>query len=245
MMKHLAIAAVVTGFAAAHAADPQEVWERTIEAKGGRERLRSVHSLAIFMKPAEVKAAGADFRGRAANWLCVFPDRYFEFDGAGVGGSQRATVVDGTADRAATDATGIPRNARHLSASERDRLALNQIVFLLESAWLQPKAIEVRHNVLTVEAAGRTYKLFLDHANLPERILSPAVPGQTPKIAYDYRLQHYRDFQGLQLPARVVRIEGIREAVWDVDYEIDAKYNPKLFERMPDLANGPEPWRMR
>jgi hypothetical protein len=58
-------------------------------------------------------------------------------------------------------------------------------------------------------------------------------------------LQHYRDFQGLQLPARVVRIEGIREAVWDVDYEIDAKYNPKLFERMPDLANGPEPWRMR
>ena len=36
-----------------------------------------------------------------------------------------------------------------------------------------------------------------------------------------------------------------RAARRNVDYEIDAKYNPKLFERMPDLGNGPEPWRQR
>jgi hypothetical protein len=47
------------------------------------------------------------------------------------------------------------------------------------------------------------------------------------------------------LPARVTSIDGVRASIWDVDYEIDAKYNPKLFERMPDLGNGPEPWRMR
>jgi hypothetical protein len=42
-----------------------------------------------------------------------------------------------------------------------------------------------------------------------------------------------------------VWVGRLREFTWDVDYEIDAKYNPKLFERMPDLANGPEPWRIR
>lgn len=232
--------ALVAGLAAAQAADPGAVWEQAVQAKGGRDRLHRVHSLAVYMKPAEV-----NLRGLATNWLFVYPDRYFEFDGAGAGGSQRAIVVDGTADRAAIDATGIPRTARHLGPVEHDRLALNQVLFLLESAWLQPQPVEVRHNVLVVQAAGRTYKLSLNSANLPERIWSPPIHGQKPKIQYEYRLQRYRDFQGVMLPARVASIDGIHEATWDVDYEIDAKYNPKLFERMPDLANGPEPWRMR
>ena len=231
VMNWLPIAAVAAGLTAAHAADPQEVWEQAIKAKGGRERLLSVHSLAIYMKPAPV-----NLRGRATNWLCVFPDRYFEYDGAGIGGSQRAIVVDAAADRAATDATGIPRNARHLTSYESDRLAVNQIVFLLESAWLEPKPVEVRGHVLTVQAAGHRYRLSLDKGGLPERVLSSP---------YDYRLQHYRDFQGVMLPARVASVGSMVESIWDVDYEVDAKYNPKLFERMPDLANGPEPWRMR
>jgi len=240
-MRHwLPITALVAGLGAAHAADPQEVWEQAVKAKGGRDRLRGVHSLAVYMRPAAV-----NLRGPATNWLLVFPDRYFEFDGADAGTSQRAMVVDGTADRVAIDATGIPRNARHLTLYEHGRLALHQLMFLLESAWLQPRPVEVRHNILVVEAAGRTYKVFLNSANLPERVWSPAVHGQKPKIEYDYRLQRYRDFQGVMLPARVASIDGLRESIWDVDYEINARYNPKLFERMPDLANGPEPWRMR
>jgi hypothetical protein len=239
MHRRLSITALVAGLAAAHAADPREVWEQAVKAKGGRERLRAVHSLAVYMKPADVNLAGPP-----TNWLCVFPDRYFEFDGGGRG-SQRAIVVDAAADRVAMDATGIPRHAGHLTPFEHDRLALNQILFLLESAWLDPHPVETRHNLLVVEAAGRTYRLFLDSANLPERVLSPPVRGRKPKIEYDFRLQRYRDFQGVMLPARVTSISGTREAVWDADYEVDARYNPKMFERIPDLANGPEPWRMR
>ena len=47
------------------------------------------------------------------------------------------------------------------------------------------------------------------------------------------------------LPARVTSSRSVTESTWDVDYEVDAKYNPKLFERMPDLNDGPEPWRRR
>ncbi len=243
MNRWLSIAAVMAGVSLARGADgtdPIEVWEQTIKAKGGHERLRGVHSLAIFMRPAQV-----NFAGTATNWLCVFPDRYFEFDGAGVGGTQRALVVDANHDRAAADATGIPRSSRHLSLQERERLILNQIVFLLETAWLAPRPEEVRHNALTVVASGHTYKVFLDKAGLPERILSQADRGEKHGTRYDYRLQHYRDYDGIQMPARVTQVDGVRESVWDVDYEFEAKFNPKLFERMPDLANGPEPWRMR
>jgi hypothetical protein len=238
MMNWLGITAVAAGLTAAHGANPREVWEQAVQAKGGRDALHRVHSLAVYMKPAQGNLAGPP-----TNWLCVFPDRYFEFQGRG--GGARAIVVDGTADRAATDATGIPRSARHLTPYEHDRLALNQLVFLLESAWLQPQPVEVRHNVLVVQAAGRAYKLFLNSASLPERVLSLPKPSEKPKTVYDFRLQRYREFQGVMLPSRVVWISRLSEYVWDVDYEIDAKYNPKMFERMPDLANGPEPWRLR
>jgi hypothetical protein len=231
---------LITTLVAAYAADPHDVWEQAVKAKGGRDRLHSVHSLAIFMRPADV-----NLRGAATNWLCVFPDRYFEYDGAGVGGTQRALVVDGSADRAAMDATGFPRHTRHLLPAERDQLELNQIVFLLESAWLAPRPVEVRHNVLIVEGADRSYKVFLDSASLPERIQSISLRSEKHSHQHDYRLQRYRDFQGVMLPVRVESISGVHASIWDVDYEIDAKYNPKLFERMPDLGNGPEPWRQR
>jgi hypothetical protein len=218
--------------------DPQEVWEQAVKAKGGRDRLHNVHSLAVYMKPADVNLAGPP-----TNWLCVFPDRYFEFEGRG--SSARAVVVDGTADRTATDATGIPRNARHLTPYEHDRLALNQLIFLLESAWLHPQPVEVRHAVLVIQADGRSYKVFLNKDSLPERILSLPTSSEKHGNKYDYRLQRYREFQGVMLPGRVVLLGNVSEYTWDVDYEVDAKYNPKLFERMPDLANGPEPWRMK
>jgi hypothetical protein len=238
MNRCLSIAAIAAGLTTAYSADPQEVWEQAVQAKGGRERLHSVHSLAIYMKPAPVNLAGPP-----ANWLCAFPDRYFEYSRVDTG--NRAMVVDGTAGRAAMDETGRPRHARQLSSSEQDQLVLNQLVFLLESAWLQPQPVEVRHNVLVVEAAGRTYKLFLNGAGLPERVLSLPMPSEKRKAIYDYRLQRYRESQGVQLPMRVASISGMREEVWDVDYELDAKFNPKMFERMPDLADGPEPWRKR
>lgn len=211
-----------------------------MQAKGGRERLRKVHSLAIFLKPAQV-----NFAGNPTTMLCVFPDRYFEFDGAGVGMSQRALVVDGASDRAASDMTGMPRRTRHLSPYEHDRLILNQLVYLLDSAWLQPHPMEARKNILIVEIAGRSFKLFLNKANLPERILALKVQGRKQDAPYDFRLQQYRDFDGIMLPGRVATVGRVSQSTWDADYEVDAKYNPKLFERVPDLSNGPEPWRMR
>jgi len=232
--------ALMAGFTAAQAADPQEVWEQAVKAKGGRERLKNVHSLAIYLKPANVNLSGPP-----GTWLCVFPNRYFEYVAAGPGGTERAIVVDGDADRVAMDVTGMPRRARQVGPAERDHLTLNQIVFLLESAWLQPQLIGVKRNVLTVQAGERTFRVTLSSSSLPERIQALPNRGDKPKISYDYHLDNYGDFQGVLLPKRVGLISGLRERIWDADYEVDAKYNPKLFERMPNLADGPEPWRKR
>jgi hypothetical protein len=231
-----------TGAHAADAPDPRPVWEQAVQAKGGRERLRKVQTLAIFMKPAQVVLAGAP-----ANWLYVFPDRYFEWEGRK--GVEYSIVVDGTAGRIAMDANGRPRAAWSMTSVERDRLTLNQVMYLLETAWLQPKLLGVRparlhkYNVLTVSAGGRIFDLSLNGSNLPERIFSRR--GENSKIKYDYQMEHYREFQGISLPTRIIGSEGNRASTWDVDYEIDAKYNPKMFERPPDLADGPEPWRRR
>ena len=129
--------AVCTGAHAADAADPQAVWEQAIQAKGGRERLRKVRTLAIYMRPADVMLAGPP-----ATWLCVFPDRYFEWEG--LKGVERSIVVDGTAGRVAMDANGRPRATWSMTPAERDRLTLNQLLYLLETAWLRPEPLEVK-----------------------------------------------------------------------------------------------------
>jgi hypothetical protein len=119
--------AVCTGAQASDAADPQAVWEQAIQAKGGRERLRKVQTLAVYMKPAPVNLAGPP-----ANWLCVFPNRYFEWEGGR--GPERSIVVDGAAGRIAMDATGKPAGASSMTPLERDQLTLNQLLYLLETA---------------------------------------------------------------------------------------------------------------
>ena len=180
-------------------ADPQSVWDQAIQAKGGRERLRNVHTLAVYMKPAQVLLAGPP-----ANWLCVFPNRYFEWEGGK--GMERAIVVDAAADRVAMDANGKPRSARKLTVVERDRLTLNQLLYLLDTAWLRPEPVEGKpggmhlrkHTVVTVRAGGRTFDVFLNSANLPERVFSDR--SEDSKAKYDYQLDHYREFQGIQLP---------------------------------------------
>jgi hypothetical protein len=220
----------------AHAADPQAAWEQAVQAKGGRERLHAVHSLAVYLRPANVNLAGLP-----TNWLCVFPDRYFEY--ARTSSGERALAVDASNDRAGMDITGVKRQTRHVSEGERDQLVLNQVLYLLESAWIEPRPVELKHNVLTVEASGLTFRIWLDRTNLPERLQMLA--GQKHKVVDDYHLQHYREFSGIQLPLRVAHSNGLREWTWDADYEVNAKYNPKLFDRVPDLANGPEPWRQR
>src|ERR1700691_601760 len=110
--------AVCTG---AHAADPRAVWEQAVQAKGGRERLRKVQTLAIFMKPAQVVLAVA-----RANWHYIFPDRYVEWEGRK--GVQHSIVVDGTAGRIVVDANGHVRAAWSVIAVERERIPLNQVV---------------------------------------------------------------------------------------------------------------------
>jgi hypothetical protein len=247
--KYRLIISVLMSVPALHAADAAEVWEQVIQAKGGHERLRAVHSLAIYMQPANVILAGP-----ITSWLCVFPNRYVEFDGRGghvhsIHGSYgvvmpqrpRVVVVDADANRVSTDANGMPRSTGSLTEVERDQLALNQVVYMLETAWLRPSPVSFKHTTLTVEAEDLTFDLFLDKAMLPERIIMH--PFGRGTHTYDYHLQHYRDFHGIQLPASVVLIHGRSESNWDVDYELDARFNPSIFSKMPDLANGPEPWK--
>jgi hypothetical protein len=228
-----------------------EVWEKAVAAKGGRERLHQIKSLAAYMKPAQVTLAGPH-----TTWLCVFPDRYFEFDGRGSGeypyvasngvglaGNPRAIVVNAAVDRVAMDANGTPRVAWRLTRLEQTRLTLNQILFLLESAWLQPQPVELKKRILTVEARGLTYRIWLNAANLPERVLELPPPHHKSGNLPDFRLEHYREVAGIQLPLRLTSTIGMRQWTWDVDYEIDGRINPKFFDRMPDLSDGPEPWR--
>jgi len=127
-----------------------------------------------------------------------------------------------------------PRNARHVSSSERDQLVLNQLVFLLESACCS-RSVEARHMSWRCRRRAH-YKLFSISASLPSgsyRFPSLAKNTQTLRLP----TAALPRVPGVMLPGASRRSAPAR-ITWDVDYEIDAKYNPKLFERMP-TGNAP------
>jgi len=241
MNRRLAIALFWAAATAASGADPHELWERAVKAKGGRERLRGVHALAVYLKPANVVMAGP-----LQSCLFVFPDRYFEWRGRGSQAATASLIVDAGANRVSRDANGRPRTTRPFTQTDRDQLSLYRLVYLLETAGAQPEPLAVDHNSLMVQLGGRVFRLFLNKSNLPARVYLPSEPGLKDGPINDYRMERYHDFQGISLPARVTSMVGpVTQWTWDVDYEIDPTYNPKLFARQANLDDGPEPWRLR
>lgn len=234
-----ASALLLCGFNVLPAADPGELWAEALQAKGGRERLAQVHSLAVYLRPAPV-----NLQGPPSNLLLALPGRYFEYVG-GSSGNRHAMIVNLASGHAARDENGLPPSAWQPTARDRDRFTIFQVLYLLRTVSLEPRPVAAKGRDLTVQAGDRTFRLSLNRAGLVQRLQVVKLPGIKHQEQYDYHLDRYREWQQIMLPQRVTWLDGLREWIWDADYDVNETYNPKFFDRMPDLADGPEPWRRR
>lgn len=57
-----------------------------------------------------------------------------------------------------------------------------------------------------------------------------------------YDLSGYREIDGIKLPSLIVEDGAIKK---QVRYEINPQYDPQVFERPPNLAAGPQQWRLK
>jgi hypothetical protein len=230
-----------------------ELWEMAVEAKGGRERLNQIDNLAIIY-------GGVTF--------LVFPDKYFDwFDMRPSEFGLSTTILN---FESGFGFETYPHNKRKVFSDVKNvpgftcmanRFLEEQIRHLLETKWLHPKPIRASTATVRGKSVDRVdvlvdwcgdpsrkvmrYAVFLDReTHLPVRIGMVYYPNKDD-------LLHWTDFRNYQ------EIGGIKVATqtsygnpshgqqkWNnVRLEINAEYDPKVFDREPDLNAGPFQWR--
>jgi hypothetical protein len=234
-------------------AQAKELWEMAIAAKGGRERLNQVNNLAIIY-------SGVTF--------LVFPDKYFDwFDMRPSEFGLSTTILNfesgfgfktyfTSEKKVFSDAKNVPG-----FTCMTNRFLEEQIKYLLETRWLRPKPIRastatVRGKYVDsvdvlVDWCGdpsrkmMKYAVFLDReTHLPVRIGMVYYPNKDDLLSWmDFR--NYQEINGIKMPTQTsTGTPSHGSSKWNnVRLEINAEYDPKVFDREPDLNAGPFQWR--
>ena len=231
---------------AKEACDARAVWERMIEAKGGRERLQSVQAMFVLRTYTWRQAL---VRHRLENrTLYRFPDFLWSwFDS----GTQTLGITVSQSNLALGHSLSVlgpsvnPKLKRELLAP--GVLPFREIpVLLLETRWMKPSLFgcSIDGWTTTLEASFDgipfPYRYYLQgKAELPHRVEMPE--GRGVRM---YLLRDYKQTDGLMLPVTFRSEYGsLPSPTYTVRYEINPDYDPKLLDREPSLEAGPDAWR--
>jgi hypothetical protein len=245
----------------------RELWESVIAAKGGRERLYAVNNLAVSTR-ARYKQPRKNFTGHHYERLFVLPDKWwFWADESGFGlsiwtydfGRQVGQEVLDIAP-VARIIKPLPESAKAEAGSEEAKMddryhfvkrqfAEQQLLFLMETKWLQPTLIGARvarlkgKEVDVIEASygKETFEYFIDRdTHLPLKVDTRTRMKYTQGEYEDsFVLGDYVEVQGIKFP----RVAGRGGADTETTYQVNVAYDAGIFQRPPTIDMGPEAWR--
>ncbi|MCI0564247.1 MAG: hypothetical protein MN733_37715, partial [Nitrososphaera sp.] len=230
----------------------RKLWELAVAAKGGRERLNQINN---FVKI---------FAGERTHYIqfVALPDRYLSwYDHSGpntlvynfasgfgyyeyfAGRKYHETYKD------------MRREMKSYDSAKMEFLYRPQIEYFLETRWLRPKLLSAskatigRKNVdrvdvlVEVENLRIRFAVFLDEkTHLPVRVGSCRDEKTCEQITRGMDFRAYREIAGIKIPTESCGIIGGDK--WNrIHFEINAEYNPEVFDRPPDPNAGPYQWR--
>ncbi|CAN5455701.1 hypothetical protein BH20ACI3_BH20ACI3_23930 [soil metagenome] len=223
----------------------KELWEQAIEAKGGRERLYQVSSLAVsyrkewrwfFKKYRQHFEFLYVFPNKAWRWLDDVPPLGLVADMFNLEQNIGWAVHDGPNPRP--------------SSFKNDRIAelkgyvdLPQFLYLMETRWVKPIPIEVtkdriglkRVDVVHTRVEGQRVRFLLDsktHLPLRVAVLSQITEGRQILL---HSFSDYVQIGGIQMPSKQ---DGAA-----LDFQLNPDYDENIFKRAPSLAAGPKAWQ--
>lgn len=239
------------------------LWELSIAAKGGRDRLAAIRSFAILKKTRFSGLMTRDVAtGRVDQIVCELPDQWWEFldyrPGL-MGYSVRVlNTRSGLGWVSANGSTPLP--SRRLNPDIAYRMRQLQYVYFLETTSVRPSPRRASRVRLGFKRADRVETaiddehvvFYLDvNTHLPVRIETvrkvvsnsprPGVRG-TGELKYSYELDNYHEVAGIQVPTRV-RLGGGRPS--EIRVEINPACEPSLFTTPPPPDAGIDSWRKR
>jgi len=218
-----------------------EIWEKVIAAKGGREQLLKISNCLVVYRQTKGKRLPIHVE------LYIFPERHWLWSNQGGVLGTNIWVRDSMGTWRASD-DGSGRGVTWHPPSETDQDALRtQALFLMETKWFRPKILGLTQeqlgreefDVVTVDAGRDHVKYYVDKKTSLVRRVSPVRRfGNVVSIAVD--LINYKLVQGIMMPSRYKSREG---GTYDLEFAFDVEYDPGIFKRKPSIEDGPEGWK--
>lgn len=227
--------------------EAKRLWDLAVNAKGGRERLEQVNSLAVFYEY---------FKGHPSVELYVFPNKRWDWydtssshtyplEAYGLDFEKKIHCVNHRYVSEGCEPIG--------NFSKRGYLEDPQLLYLLETKWVKPELLAASKGALGIRSVDIVkvqleifqISVYLDSkTHLPQRIAYHVNEGGRFLKAGDifqwYGLSDYRDVNGIMMPHKISHTDSQTR---HIRYEINPAYDPGVFTRKPDLSAGPEQWR--
>lgn len=229
--------------------EASRLWELAITAKGGRQKLHQVNSLAVFYEYS---------RGRESNELYVFPNKRWDWFDTGPSSKYplKASVKDFEQRIACVNQRNITEGCESIgNYSKRSYLDGPQLLYLLETKWVKPEflttskdALGIRlMDVVKIQLEKFQVSIYLDaNTHLPARIAYHDDEGggklKVNEVFEWYDLSDYRNVDGIMMPHKISHSHNPKRRL---RYEVNPQYDPSVFTRKPDLLAGPEQWRTK
>ena len=231
-------------------ADAEELWEKAIAAKGGRERLHAIRSVLITK---DFKYWVTPFK-RARNLhvtLVVLPDKSWSWDDYRPGKlGLRVKMINPERNYNWLTYPNDPKSPRRLTHTIEPNLPFFHLREMIESPWLQIvpfKATSQRiksktFHVVYVRAGAWVAKYYLDTKTFLLARIEFVTLSDMEKTWGTYQFFDYVEVDGIQVPSKY-RV-GDSAKIPRV-YQFNVEYDPGIFERPPTVEAGPDAWRVK
>ena len=143
----------------------------------------------------------------------------------------------------------VMKDSSHFNNNVKTKFFENQLLYLMETKWFQPKIETLRVeklnsskvDVIEVSFGKEKIEYFIDNkTNLPNRIKFKTWFDETKSYYEDsYHLENYSEVEGVMFPQIVRR--G-KKTDTKTTYLVNVKYNEKLFDKPPNIKLGLDAW---
>jgi hypothetical protein len=229
-------------------AKAQVLWEATIKAKGGREKLHRINAIYVISE-----AGNQRYHQLLALPDCEFMYLYFK--------PRESTILNIYNGKRGINwwqpgsASASIKYAKDSDVEYDFPIKASQIVYLLSTLWLEPKPVQVRKeriglkriDVIETDWSGWRIDYFIDsQSQLPIKIAyGSSTKRNAQAMNREIELGEYREVTGVMLPHKLRVSHTTNSSKWEerLRFEINPEYDEQIFENAPTPKMGPEAWR--
>jgi len=224
----------------------RDLWEKAIEAKGGREQLYKVKALRLWYNETTRNFLGIAIHRGLVTRLYVFPGKVWAWDdGLPAPFHLSVSWVDIDQDKRCTQYEGAVRpvcGPPRQGTSLPEGISQAQYLYLMESQWVKPQPVDVhtdyvgRNKVDVVRTSFENKRIdyFLDRQkHLPVRI--DVFYNNSQRATLSVEFSNYVVVDGVQMPTKQKDAR--------INFEINPSYDSTIFDAPPSIAAGPDAWK--